>query len=437
MNAFRRRNRSYSIQVRLLSAVLAVFVMISAGLFSGCSDASEEEEKKPADFGDYGEKTALMLATSFPERYAYSQKEREAGVFIKEELIRMGYTVEEQKFSSSDLTSSSTNYIVRIPGEGFMLRAEGEQYSPIRRTVVVGAHYDMPPLPSSGEEPADDEAEPKQTEGDPSSTDPTEQVMIYDGLQSNASGVACLLTIAERMRVEKPAYDVILVAFGASSDDFRGARSFLNAMSSEEKRSIDVMYCIESIYAGDKLYASSGISSLIPGKKYEYRRKLYEAYDVVYNNMLRSRNNIDLFYNMSGLYVDLNGDEIPDIYREVTFNRSDYVPFDEARIPIVFFESYEYNATVLSEMKETKNLNLQEEGGLIRGTHLDSSAFLEKELGPDRLTLRINNTAFIIIAAIRRGVHNAVPVSLYNAGERLAPIIRVTETVPYQSQKKQ
>lgn len=439
MTDHRYANQANERKTRIFCSFLAAIVVSSVFLFSGCLDDGNTEEIKPAEYGDYGKNIAMTLASEFPERYAYSEQEREAGLLIKDELTRMGYTVEEQEFYDSYRAHQSTNYIVRIPGEGFMLREEGELYTPIKRTVVVGVHYDIAKLPNS-EMPDPVEPDPTATttgesdeNGTQESIEPTEAPRIYDGIHANASGVACLLTIADRIRAEKPAYDVILVAFGAGTDDFCGARAFLSSMTTEERESIDVMYCVDSIYAGDKLYASSGLSSLLPGRKYEFRRKLYEAYDVVYNNTLRSLNGVDLYYNESGIYIDANNDDIADIYREVTVNRSDYVPFDEAEIPIVFFESFEYNAPVLSEMKETKNLNLQEEGGFIRGTSLDASAFLEQELGPDRLRIRVNNTAFIIIEAIDRGPHDTLPVSRYNDGERLDKIIRVTETIPYQS----
>ncbi len=412
----------------LLSTILTVSILLSMWMSVGCGNG-EQDKLKPADYGEYGKTTALAIVNRFPDRFAYSEQEKKAGLFIKEELIRMGYTVEEQVFFDPYRTKESTNYIVRIQGEGFMLREEGELYSPVRETVIVGAHYDVAQPPVPDQAPTEDTVDENTDEN-------TSEAWRYDGIQANASGVACLLTLAAEIRAEKPAYDVVLVAFGAGMSDYQGARAFLNSMTREEKDTIDVMYCVDSIYAGDKLYASSGLSSLLPGKKYEYRRKLYEAYDVVYNHMLKSQNNVDLYYNMSGLLMDLNGDEIQDIYREVTLNRSDYVPFDEAGIPIVFFESFDYNATTLSEMKETKNLNLQEEGGMIRGTRLDSYEFLKEEIEPERLTTRINNTAYIIIEAIKRGAYDAVPVSSYNAGERLPPLIPVTETVPYQSKKQ-
>lgn len=396
---------------------IPLIVMFSI-LLSACL-GPEDEEILPAQYGDIGAQWAIDFAQRYPKRLAYSYQEQQAGEMIYRALVDLGYEVEVQSFTGSDGQGQSANYIVRIPGEGFMSQREDDTYIPTRRTVIVGAHYDTPGYSQNllTEQVLDDDDEIEEVDR-----------ILYDGLQNNASGVACLLTIADQVQNMTFAYDVIIIAFGASSDDFAGARAFLNNLTFEEMNSIDVMYCIESIYAGDKLYASAGHNSLEPGKKYERRRKLYEAYDVVYNNMLRSRNNVDLLYNMSGLIIDVNGNDQLDIYREVTMTRSDYVPFDDLGIPIVFFESYDYNYSRFEDMKETRNLNLQSEGGHIRATVLDASEILLDELGMDLLVARINNTAFIIIESILRGSHNLIAQSEYERGERFPVVQEDDET---------
>ena len=119
------------------------------------------------------------------------------------------------------------------------------------------------------------------------------------------------------------------------------------------------MYCIVSIYAGDILYAHAGHSSLVEGNKYSFRRKLYEAYDVAYENSLYSQTGTDLYYNMSLINFDVNGDLINDEYREVTKVRSDYTVFDSQSIPVVFFESQADTANIPQNIhNKTKPCNL-------------------------------------------------------------------------------
>lgn len=397
-----RSKHAKSIRIR---AFVILLILMGSFLLPACFFGQDDESDiLPADYGKYGEQIAITLAENYPNRESFSQQQRDAGLFVKEEFEKLGYEVEEQVFNNFDRTKQSINYYVRIAGEGFMERTDGEEYLPVRKTVIVGAHYDC--------------SVPELME---------DVVSLHDGIQDNASGIGCLLTLAKEMYGKTFGYDVILVAFSGGSASYAGAEAFVDAMTLDEISSTEAMYCIESIYAGDKLYASAGHNSLQSGKKYEKRRKLYEAYDVVYDNMLNSLNNVDLYYNMSGILLDIDGDEISDVYREITLSESDYIPFDKVGIPIVFFESYDYNFTSLEEMKETKNLNLQEEGGQIRGTGYDSYVILSEQLDEERLMDRINNTAFIILEAIKKGSHNSVTVSEYEAGITLEPYEKETK----------
>lgn len=374
------------------------------GLLSGCG-TDDSDSKSIAAYGDYGSSIAETLAADYPYRKAFSQSEKDAGAYVKSEFEKLGYTVEEQTFPSADNTGTSTNYIVRIPGEGMMFLDEG-QYKEEHRQVIVGAHYDT----LYGEEDA-------------------AAVPDFDGIQDNASGIGCLLTVAKQLKTVSAGYDVILVAFGAGDASYAGAAAFAAQMTPDEISSTDAMYCIESIYAGDKLYANSGWNSLVAGQKYAMRRKLYEAYDVVYENQLSSINGVDLLYNECGQSIDVDGDGAADIYREVTMTVSDYVPFDRAGIPVVFFESYDYNFSTVMEMKETKNLLLQANGGLIRRTDYDSTETLKSVMTEGQLQTRINNTAFIIFEAIKKGAHDSLSKSEYAGGATLVPTISVTATV--------
>ena len=336
--------------IRLLKKTTAVCMAMILFLIpvAGCSE--DAEKTKPADYGTYGADFAREFASSYPFRKAFSSQEASAGDMIEEELTELGYDVEKQTFTAEG--GSSSNYIVRIEGQGFVDETDDGDLVDVRKTVVIGAHYDSS---FSAEELVDG----NETYG-------------YDGISDNASGVGCLMTVAKQIADYKDiGFDVILVFFGAGNADYAGARAFFSSLTEEEQSDIEVMYCIDSIYAGDKVYASSGFNSLIPDQKYQMRRKLYQAYDVVYDSELASINGFTLLYNESNIVTDVNGDEVPDVYREVSVNKSDYVIFDDAGIPIVYFDSADYFFPSLEEMKETKNLNLQAFGGAVRGTPLD------------------------------------------------------------------
>ena len=393
-----------SVYYRLIGLFLCLAFALP-GLLTGCGSVDKTVEVLAA-YGDYGANIAQTIAEQYPFRKAYSPEEKEAGAYIKSEFEKLGYTVEEQTVLSADKTGTSTNYIVRIPGEGLMFQDLQGNYVLKKRQVIVGAHYDT-----------------KFGSADAAA------MLDYDGIQDNACGIGTLLTLAREIRTNSMGYDVVLIAFGAGSDSYAGANTYAAQMTADEIASTDVMYCVESIYAGDKLYASAGWNSLVLGQKYEMRRKLYEVYDVVYENSLSNKNGVDLLYNESGLSFDIDGNGAADVYREVTTTLSDYVPFDRAGVPIVFFESYDYNYSKTTDMKETKNLKLQANSGMIRRTSSDSLKILEEALPADQLVKRINNTAFIILKAIEKGAHNSLTKAAYADGATIAPVIHVIATV--------
>ncbi|SCW39302.1 alkaline phosphatase isozyme conversion protein [Ruminococcaceae bacterium YRB3002] len=389
---------------RIVSVLLVLSICLT--MFVGCS--GDKEDKVPADFGTYGSDLARAIAKDCPYRKAYSTQEKLAGTKIKDELTELGYDVQVQPFTGAD-GGTSNNYVAIYNGSGFYSKNNDTgEYIPTERYVVIGAHYDTK---YSKEELDQYNAEQREAAGD----DYTDY--SYDGINDNASGIGALLTCAKEIKnYNNIGFNVIFVAFGASGDDFAGANAFWNALTPDVRSKLEVMFCIDSIYAGDKIYASSGYNSLQPGRKYAMRRKLYQSYDIAYENSLLSINGFNLLYNESRISTDLNGDGQNDIYCEVSANKSDYLPFDNALIPVVFFDSFDYNFKTIEEMHDTKNLDLQDFDGMIRGTFLDSTETLDSILvteESDLLTTRINNVAFVILGTCTKGSDSALTYTQY------------------------
>ena len=364
---------------KFLAVIMCLVMLFSLASCKG----GDTESNKPADFGTYGSDFARKLAKDYPYRKAYSEDEKSAGKMIKKEFEKLGYKVKEQTFTNGSNTSA--NYIIHIEGNGFIeVGKDGKKTKDIRKKAVIGAHYDS--KYSSYELPEDS---------------------TFDGISDNASGIGCLVTIAKEIKNYKDiGFDIDIVAFGAGEDNFAGSRYYFESLSADEAEEIEVMYCIDSIYAGDKVYANAGMNSLNLDQKYKMRRKLFQTYDVAYDDMLASLNGFALLYNESNIVTDLNGDEIPDAYREVSLHKSDYSVFDEHNIPIVFFDSGNYFFDSLDKMKETKNLNLQEFNGIISGTPLDSTVVLDEVQvteDKDLLEIRINNVSYCIMGSIMKG----------------------------------
>ncbi len=433
---------------KVIAVVSCVAVMAQPLMLTSCK-GKDKGTDKPADYGSFGSDIAREIAGKFPDRRAYSSGESRTGDYIEEKLKELGYQPEVQSFQGPD-GGSSKNYIVKIAGTGFYCARDDGSFELEHRVAVIGTHYDASLLPEyideeeeyddedeDYDEDYDDEDDEDEDEDDDEDDDEDEyeetreEKYVFDGISDNASGTACLLTALMAFKDYKNVgYDVWFVFFGAGTDDFRGAEQFCQSLSRDELDSIDVMYDVDSLYSGDKIYASSGYKSLVPGKRYEMRRKLYQAYDVCFANTLYTNYGFDLYYNESGIKTDLDEDGNSDIFKEMPKNVSDFKVFDDRMIPVVYFESYEYNFTSMNQMKETKNLSLQDFGGNVRRTPSDCSYFLDSVLveedydrngdgeidcSGDRLQIRINCVAFILLESLLKGSDKGMTPSEYEA----------------------
>ena len=424
---------------RLFSLLLVLFFSLP---LVACSLGREDDSPGIAQYGEDGPRFARKLAQLCPHRTPYSPQEEKAANFIMEELRSYGYEPEKQVFTTVNEegeSQTSSNIIAKLQGQGFHLSSkltdeekEGLAAEETGRIMIIGAHYDTPPLVSEeGEEAV-------ETQG---KEDPETSSLYPDGIHNNASGVAAVLTAARIMRDENPGYDVTFVFFGAGCDDYKGASYYLSSLSAEDRKRVDVMVNIGPIYAGDKVYAHAGQNSVKSGdyKDYAKRRKLYQMTDIFFDNKLNTRNKYAIYTNQASFSVEReNGGSA--IFREWTTKLSDHTPFDKAGIPVVFMESGDYKVKDLSEVAiESRNPYFQETGGVISGSRFDRTELLEElfrqmdeqtarqtipaidydqeeETDPTdeegdgqdkvvvpRLTLRINNTAFVLVQLARKG----------------------------------
>ncbi|MBP1757166.1 MAG: peptidase, family [Firmicutes bacterium] len=424
--------------VRILRFLLALILVASLMLpLTACAaDSGSAAQSKVADYGTYGSKLALKLAADFPTRSPGSAEETAAREFLTDAFKDLGYkvTVQEFTFTTADgQSASSANMIVNLDGTGVPVTDASGKKSVEQRQVIIGAHYDVS---VTAEQAAAAAAAASATTTQATTTAATESsaetttettasipeptLADFDGIHANASGIGALFTAAKQLKRVDREYDVVLIAFGAGTAAQAGAKAYLHSMSEEDIARTDAMYNIDGVYAGDEMYAHAGQNSVLPGnqKIYEKRRKLYEATDVFFENELYTNNGYNLNTNQSSINVLLGDTGNTAIYREWTQHESDHTPFDQAGIPIVFFESYDYDYAKLEDMKETKNPALSATGGKVRDTQFDSTAFLQylftntstqaktdskkKATTVERLEQRINNTAFVIVEAVKK-----------------------------------
>jgi alkaline phosphatase isozyme conversion protein len=366
--------------------IAVVFAMALPFTFVGCSPTSTPDEY--ADYGTYGSEFAQSFVSTVPYRKAFTPGERKAGDFIAAALVKLGYSPKVSEFDENGIavvsggaTASSRNIVVTIPGSGFQVAESDGTNSTVRKSVILCTHYD------NAFSAADAQAYPD-----------------YDGIQGNGSGVATLMQVANTLRVKPVGFDVILAFYGAGYTDPIGASYDLSGMSTADLARIEAVYCVDSIYAGDKLYADAGWNSTEPGNKYAMRKKLYEMTDIAIKYRL------DLRTNQAGFDYDLLGTGQPVMMREISTNRSDYSPFDAKGLPCVFFESCDFFAQSVPEMVESKNPFFSDSNGKIRGTPFDSYTALNVLFEENRLQNRINEVAFLLVKMIERGMDGGTSV---------------------------
>jgi hypothetical protein len=157
-------------------------------------------------------------------------------------------------------------------------------------------------------------------------TDPTPLVIVgahYDavtagaGADDNASGVAVMLEVAERMAKYKIEYDLVFVAFGAEEVGLRGSFHFVDEMSPADIERTIVMINLDSLIVGDKLYIHAGFNEKTWAR--DEKLRLIRLHKLP----------IEI---QPGLHPDYPAGLTPDWF-------SDYTAFNQAGIPIVAFES--------------------------------------------------------------------------------------------------
>ncbi|MFA6691439.1 MAG: M28 family peptidase [Saccharofermentanales bacterium] len=428
--------------IRYFCIVLAVFLLVLPLL--ACQGDEPEARMRDADYGFGGKEFAETLARNFPRRVPGSDEEERAAQYIFDQLTLFGYTPEMQRFSfyKTGELMESQNVLVKISGSGFTYapqfeqdRVENAPETLDDRILIIGAHYDTPeftpPANENGQVP----------------------INTADGIHNNASGVAAVMMTAKQMLQTKPGYDIHLVFFGAGTRRQEGAQAYLQSLSSAEVELVDAMVNIGPIYAGDKVYAHAGQNSVMEGaeKNYEMRRKLYQVTDIFFDYRLNTQNGYAVYTNQTDYYMPHSpiggGPKQLGLYREWTTIESDHTPFDEAGIPVVFIESGDYNVAKEDLGQENTSPRFAPTEGMISGTLFDESQHLEEffraleeesninlptlkdeveseteanetiegeteeeaegeEISIDRLSKRINNTAFILLQLSRRGPIN-------------------------------
>jgi len=266
-------------KTKLFSAILIVASVLALS-FSSVTLAA-----KPLVSDEVGSKAySYIKMLTFAPRVAGTQEEFAAAEMIEQYFSTAGYATQLQTFTFANGEATSQNVIA------YRAATKKPKTSPTP-LVIVGAHYDSVP---------DDWG-----------------VGGGLGADDNASGVAVMLEVAERITRYKQEYDLVFVAFGAEEVGLVGSFHYVDNMSEADIDRAIAMINFDSLIVGDKLYIHAGSN----GKTWAR------------DEMLRLIHLRKLPIEMQpGLNEHYPAGFTPDWF-------SDYTAFNQAGIPIVAFES--------------------------------------------------------------------------------------------------
>jgi len=154
------------------------------------------------------------------------------------------------------------------------------------------------------------------------------------GADDNASGVAVMLEVAQRIAKYKTPYNLVFVAFGAEESPAgeEGSAHYVAQMSKRDTKRAIVMINFDSLIVGDKLYVHAG-----------FNKKTW-ARDRMLRLIKRYRLPIGTQPGWNPAYpAGLSPDGF-----------SDYSSFNQAGIPIVAFESTNWEIADLDGYTQTE-----------------------------------------------------------------------------------
>lgn len=190
--------------------LVAIFMILLVALLIPVSVSAQEEPTTT----DYTTSQTYLQLQSFVNAFSNrsgTENEGNVAYYIAQQFADFGYT--------------PTMQIVPYEQYGYQTyNAIGLKDNPdTSECIVIGAHYDA----------------------------------IGEGANDNASGIVALLQIAEQLKDADLPFDVYFVGFGGEEQGLYGSQYFVNRFSLDYKiplNSIRVMFNIDSIANGDKLY---------------------------------------------------------------------------------------------------------------------------------------------------------------------------------------
>lgn len=261
------------------------------------------------------------LSEGIGPRLAGSAQEAKAAQYIVLEFERLGYVSELRPFSVvvKGKKINSANVVAVKPGAS-------------SREIIVGAHYDS--------------------------------VKVGKGADDNATGVAVILEVAERLRNKETPYTIRFILFGAEEVGLQGSKYYVSQMLEDQIKNTVVMINLDSVTAGDMayIYGDQGEKGVIRAWALNFAQEHHLA-------------------------LQTQAGENPKYPAGTTGDWSDHAPFKNAGIPYAYFEST--NWTLGEKDGYTQVSPEYGENGEIWHTQYDTLEYIEGTF-PGRMQERLN-----------------------------------------------
>lgn len=152
--------------------------------------------------GTYKQRLSDFVTSAGDSRYVKASGNTAAGEYIKTELQDMGYEIHEIPWERAFKPEGGTNNVGSI-----VAFKKGTDLS--NEAVVFGAHFDSVNWKDTSKK--------------------------APGVDDNGSGIAGLLSIAERLKGHSPRRNVVFVAFNGEEEGLLGSKSFVETVVKQHK----------------------------------------------------------------------------------------------------------------------------------------------------------------------------------------------------------
>lgn len=191
--------------------------------------------------GHYAEQQLRYIATYFPGRMAGSPAEMLTADYLQQQFLQLGYHSNKRNFITHYQYMSQDGRVT--PHIVTATSVVAARAGAMPQQIIIISHTDTY-LPQS------DSDRHKNLGG-----------LTLQGADDNASGIAVMLELAQRLSKAPLHYSLRFVALSGEELGQRGENDYLSRMTPEEKKNTLLVIKLDDLVVGNKLYFDSGTNT--------------------------------------------------------------------------------------------------------------------------------------------------------------------------------